>query len=461
MEEQPVKVYIYDLSKGLARSLSRSFLGKQLDGIWHTGIVVYGQEFFFGGMGIEECQPGGTILGRPDFIHDLGMTQIPFEMFMDYLYDLSTSTFRNECYHLFNHNCNNFSNEVAQFLTGKPIPSHITNLPQEVLETPFGAMIKPFIDAMSVNPEGGHQLFSNSSEAQSKPSAPAMEQTPSQSNQEKVTSQETSNDKASSSTSKTLSPVIHKVSKAAIEDSMKSSKLDAREKEILVEVNEYLNTPDCTWSLGRVHLNCICKRLMSEANHTLVSNLLINLVNIEDFVQLLKMDTNKELLKLASNIESLTDTQQEQYCKVLCNLFSCSSGKEYLTDAKEWKCGDSLVTNKILFTKVCVHCVLRDDASVRAAGSSMAFNISLFEKEPDTAIEIGGALVQQLADNSLEDLGEETAYWSLVALNNFMLLAKEVRSLASVMGLDLNKFTCKNEDLTKVCQEIKNKIDLL
>ena len=45
------------------------------------------------------------------------------------------SPFRPECYHLLDHNCNTFSNEVAQFLTGKPIPSYVTNLPGEVLQT--------------------------------------------------------------------------------------------------------------------------------------------------------------------------------------------------------------------------------------------------------------------------------------------------------------------------------------
>jgi len=42
---------------------------------------------------------------------------------------------RGDRYHLFNHNCNTFSNEVASFLTGRNIPPHITNLPQEVLQT--------------------------------------------------------------------------------------------------------------------------------------------------------------------------------------------------------------------------------------------------------------------------------------------------------------------------------------
>ena len=31
--------------------------GKQIDGIWHTGIVVFGKEFFFGGTGGIECCP--------------------------------------------------------------------------------------------------------------------------------------------------------------------------------------------------------------------------------------------------------------------------------------------------------------------------------------------------------------------------------------------------------------------
>lgn len=38
-------------------------------------------------------------------------------------------------YRLFEHNCNTFTNEVAQFLTGNKIPSYITDLPSEVLST--------------------------------------------------------------------------------------------------------------------------------------------------------------------------------------------------------------------------------------------------------------------------------------------------------------------------------------
>lgn len=44
-------------------------------------------------------------------------------------------SFSGSTYDLFHNNCNSFSNEVAQFLISKTIPSYITNLPQEVLET--------------------------------------------------------------------------------------------------------------------------------------------------------------------------------------------------------------------------------------------------------------------------------------------------------------------------------------
>lgn len=52
-----VYLYVYDLSQGLASQLAHMFIGKHLDGIWHTAIVAFGREWFFGGSGIEDCMP--------------------------------------------------------------------------------------------------------------------------------------------------------------------------------------------------------------------------------------------------------------------------------------------------------------------------------------------------------------------------------------------------------------------
>jgi desumoylating isopeptidase 1 len=33
----------------MAKVFSPMFLGKEIQGIWHTGIIVYGIEYYFGG----------------------------------------------------------------------------------------------------------------------------------------------------------------------------------------------------------------------------------------------------------------------------------------------------------------------------------------------------------------------------------------------------------------------------
>ncbi|XP_038591892.1 desumoylating isopeptidase 1-like [Micropterus salmoides] len=152
----PVKLYVYDMSRGMARQMSLLMLGKQLDGIWHTAVVVHGKEFYFVGEGINHCSPGGSSLGEPDFVVDLGSTEVPEEIFMVYLTSLGESTYRGDKYNLFEHNCNAFSNEVAQFLTGKKIPSYITDLPSEVLSTPFGQALRPLLDSIVINPGGSN-----------------------------------------------------------------------------------------------------------------------------------------------------------------------------------------------------------------------------------------------------------------------------------------------------------------
>lgn len=60
------------------------------------------------------------------FLHYILLMFIRFDFLVDH---------RGDSYNLFDHNCNTFSNEVAQFLTGRKIPSYITDLPSEVLAT--------------------------------------------------------------------------------------------------------------------------------------------------------------------------------------------------------------------------------------------------------------------------------------------------------------------------------------
>lgn len=105
----------------------------------HTGVVVYGREYYFGG-GIQQGQPGRTPYGTPIRVEELGVTHVPREVFEDFLQEIGPR-YTPATYKLLSHNCNNFSNEAAQFLAGASIPSYILELPNEVMNSPVGALI--------------------------------------------------------------------------------------------------------------------------------------------------------------------------------------------------------------------------------------------------------------------------------------------------------------------------------
>jgi len=75
-----VFLYIYDLSRGLARSLSPSLIGRQIDGVWHTSVVCYGYEFYYGQGIFVTDQVGSTQYGTPIEIKDMGLTELPQEV---------------------------------------------------------------------------------------------------------------------------------------------------------------------------------------------------------------------------------------------------------------------------------------------------------------------------------------------------------------------------------------------
>ncbi|CAH0723065.1 unnamed protein product, partial [Brenthis ino] len=128
-EGVPVELYIYDLSHGLASILSPAIIGQQVEGVWHTSIVVYEREYFYGGGGVTSCAPGGTQLGAPQQVERLGTTYVPFPVFNEYIQGLATSTYTGAAYHLLEHNCNHFSDAVAEFLCGARVPKHVAAQP--------------------------------------------------------------------------------------------------------------------------------------------------------------------------------------------------------------------------------------------------------------------------------------------------------------------------------------------
>ena len=62
----------------------------------------------------------------------MGETEVPEEIANMFIEE-NRPRYTSESYDLLNHNCNNFSNEFVEFLTGNSIPEKIINLPQVVV----------------------------------------------------------------------------------------------------------------------------------------------------------------------------------------------------------------------------------------------------------------------------------------------------------------------------------------
>lgn len=79
-----VHLLVYDLSNGLARSMSMALLGFQLDAVYHTSIELDGTEWVYDG-GINTIRPGTSHLGQALQRIHLGKTQLPMEVIIEYV----------------------------------------------------------------------------------------------------------------------------------------------------------------------------------------------------------------------------------------------------------------------------------------------------------------------------------------------------------------------------------------
>ncbi|KFM28994.1 Desumoylating isopeptidase 1 [Auxenochlorella protothecoides] len=136
---EAVQLYVYDLSRGLAKVFSPMLLDKTIEGVWHTSIVVGGTEYFYG-HGINSATPGTTPCGTPVEVIELGRTHLDSGTRDALLADLS-ERYSPAAYSLFDNNCNNFSDDFARLLVGEGIPAHITALPEELLAQQLAAAL--------------------------------------------------------------------------------------------------------------------------------------------------------------------------------------------------------------------------------------------------------------------------------------------------------------------------------
>ena len=127
---------------GLARQISVSLVGRQIDVIPHTGVLVHGEEHFFSG-GLQALPPHrvqATFGLAPIERISLGRTRRSREELRAFLNSVE-DRYRAEHYDLFRHNCNHFSDEVLRFLGAGGVPERIMSVPEQVLSTPMGAQL--------------------------------------------------------------------------------------------------------------------------------------------------------------------------------------------------------------------------------------------------------------------------------------------------------------------------------
>lgn len=142
----PVMLHQYDLSAGKAKWLSPMLLCSHMEGIWHTGVVVFDREYWYGGH-IFESKIGQTPYGKPTKVINMGeqtmrsrqelwhfvQRELQFEFTM-YNYDVLTN------------NCNHFSDAVCSFLINQHIPEDVLRQPQQVMRTPVVSLVRAVLN---------------------------------------------------------------------------------------------------------------------------------------------------------------------------------------------------------------------------------------------------------------------------------------------------------------------------
>eukprot|EP01055_Gregarina_sp_Pseudo9_P002926 Gregarina_sp_Pseudo_9__2925@NODE_313_length_3190_cov_36_799429_g294_i0_p1_GENE_NODE_313_length_3190_cov_36_799429_g294_i0NODE_313_length_3190_cov_36_799429_g294_i0_p1_ORF_typecomplete_len519_score136_41Peptidase_C97/PF05903_14/1_8e25LRAT/PF04970_13/0_051LRAT/PF04970_13/1_9e03_NODE_313_length_3190_cov_36_799429_g294_i0681624 len=138
----PVALRIYDLSNGKVAKLTPFLMRQPIRGLWHTAIMVYGNEYFYSD---SICKLPPEVVEKelkmsPVAVENLGNTKVSQREFECFLTSVR-GRFTREAYRLLDWNCNHFSNICSRFLLeGREIPEEIQNLSRQVEGSVVGRM---------------------------------------------------------------------------------------------------------------------------------------------------------------------------------------------------------------------------------------------------------------------------------------------------------------------------------
>lgn len=144
-QQHDVWLYQYDISNGLAAWAAPVAMFQSVEGIWHTGIVVFGKEYWYGGQCFES-KPETTPFGVPKKRSYLGATLCTQAELWDKMDRELCREYTRESYDVLQHNCNHFSDEVAMFLLNKHIPDEVRLQAQQFAESLSVHTLRPVLN---------------------------------------------------------------------------------------------------------------------------------------------------------------------------------------------------------------------------------------------------------------------------------------------------------------------------
>lgn len=141
----PVYLNIYNLldTNPIVKLLSCVKPVDHLNGLFHTSISFMEKEYYYGTKGLTIEPDRMTSFGPKRFQKILGYENCTSDTFQSYAEVIAIGNhFTSQNYHLFDHNCNDFTNQASLALYDKPIPAEIKKSVDLVANSTLGTLIR-------------------------------------------------------------------------------------------------------------------------------------------------------------------------------------------------------------------------------------------------------------------------------------------------------------------------------
>ncbi|KAF4694314.1 hypothetical protein FOZ60_008472 [Perkinsus olseni] len=143
--KEKVELLYYDISNGASKTLGPILFGRRVEGIWHTSIVAFNREWWFGGN-VFRSVPETTPFGSPLKRLQLGYTLHTERELYNILVERLSLEYTPDSYDVITNNCNNFTNDVSMFLLQRGIPQEILSMPHRLMNSGLARILRPFLN---------------------------------------------------------------------------------------------------------------------------------------------------------------------------------------------------------------------------------------------------------------------------------------------------------------------------